>query len=340
MGIASQAVSTTIVFPVLSPPPQVVGSASQAVSVMNAASYALLEVEAAMRSAEAPDVARLARATAVIEAANAAVAAMQELAPHRHPPPVSSSSPTPSSHTVTTLPLSDGVDGEEGGAVTVEGRRRVAHLFGHPTTPSSDGAATVSIAPTLAQDAAQISSSETASQSPSSPALGRHHGVIAPHAVPPPSPPPPIPTQQMGWGDRALPHWLSARLEQLRARDKGLKSARTVSMLKQVLETFTDVTRYPRCERKLSLLRTNHRDIPVIPYLTLVCEAQGRGALLEPAPLAMHVHQTTACHAPPTSSPACRYHAGTCPVALTSFPPFSHSQAPAARRCRHGGRNG
>ena len=37
---------------------QVVGSASQAVSVMNAASYALLEVEAAMRSAEAPDVAR------------------------------------------------------------------------------------------------------------------------------------------------------------------------------------------------------------------------------------------------------------------------------------------
>ena len=81
----------------------------------------------------------------------------------------------------------------------------------------------------------------------SSPALGRHHGVIAPHAAPPP--PPPLPTQT-GWGDRALPHWLSARLEQLRARDKGLKSARTVSMLKQVLETFTDVTRYPRCENK------------------------------------------------------------------------------------------
>ena len=67
------------------PHTQVVGSASQAVSVMNAASYALLEVEAAMRSAEAPDVARLARATAVIEAANAAVDAMQEIAPHRHP---------------------------------------------------------------------------------------------------------------------------------------------------------------------------------------------------------------------------------------------------------------
>ena len=42
----------------LPPTTQVVGSASQAVSVMNAASYALLEVEAAMRSAEAPDVAR------------------------------------------------------------------------------------------------------------------------------------------------------------------------------------------------------------------------------------------------------------------------------------------
>ena len=32
----------------------------------------------------------------------------------------------------------------------------------------------------------------------------------------------------------------------LRCRDHGLKSGKTVSMLKQVLETFTDVTRYPR----------------------------------------------------------------------------------------------
>ncbi|GAX77241.1 hypothetical protein CEUSTIGMA_g4688.t1 [Chlamydomonas eustigma] len=51
------------------------------------------------------------------------------------------------------------------------------------------------------------------------------------------------------WDKQMLRTWLGARLQQLKRRDQGLQSARTVSMLKQVLETFTDVTRYPRPRR-------------------------------------------------------------------------------------------
>lgn len=70
--------------------------------------------------------------------------------------------------------------------------------------------------------------------------LGRDHS--------PPRPSHPQPAIEIGSaaGDSS---WLANRIKDLKARDMSLVSSRTVSKLKGVLETFTDVTRYPPPKR-------------------------------------------------------------------------------------------
>ena len=190
-----------------------------------------------------PDVARLAQAQAAIEAASAAADSLNLHLPHRRTPRLhesttSSVDQSTSMHADQT-PLGSAMhplSSDE--PLHVEGRHRHSSSAAHASS-RGDHPDHRNLRPVPAGEALDMShqpsssSSEPLSIAP--PAIGRHHH----HAGPPASLPTP------SW-ERNLPGWLTSRMELLRRQDGNLKSSRTVSRLKQVLETFTDVTRYPR----------------------------------------------------------------------------------------------
>ena len=203
-----------------------------------------------------PDEAKLERATAALEAASLAVEALQA---RRSGPPqhhnknistalVSDSQGTSQGIAPGSSAISSGSPGA-GTAIGIEGRHRsaplhhrhqekgkedVAHsepmmlpleaMGRHHRPPSLDR-------PSLPTPAPFPAEPSTSGPSSSGTAVGTAGGILG---------------HMESSGTPPLRSWMASRLDQLRRKDRGLQSAKTVSMLKQVLETFTDVTRYPR----------------------------------------------------------------------------------------------
>jgi len=212
-----------------------------------------------------PEEANIARAEAAIDAANAAIESLDGLhvvgredASHRRMPRHHDTSPLQG-----RTPLMSGEGRSDGpgplsGRLSphVDGRSRppCLHAPRHSGGTMAPAEAAEAVSPS---DGTYLSTSTSAlpsyapprppeSADPSSyrsSALGRLHHADAPRSRDSSTPPS---SSSSSW--ELLPGWLKSRMDLLRRHDGKPKSARTVSRLKQVLETFTDVTRYPRCE--------------------------------------------------------------------------------------------
>ena len=176
------------------------------------------------------DAAKLQRLTAALGAASLAIEALQ-MREHSSPASYAASSsakPSPSSEGSLTA----GIDGRHRSAPAAV----VQHASAGARVSSEEGENKMEVTSCTSEARSAISSEPHEVDA----AIGRHHSRPHHHISDRAGP-----VETATISRKPLLSWLS-RLEQLQNRDRGLKSAKTVSMLKQVLETFTDVTRYPR----------------------------------------------------------------------------------------------